>query len=99
QPELYSADALAVDVRISPEGLVTQHIKQLIPYPGALQVLDFAGGRVRLVGVRVQRGGMLVGQPIRGLAARMPDTETRVVALYRDGQSIVPDGDTLICHD
>ena len=44
--------AFAVDVPISPEQLVTDHVVRLIKYPGALQVLDFADGRVRLVGVR-----------------------------------------------
>ena len=44
--------AFAVDVPISPEQLVTDHVVRLIQYPGALQVLDFAEGRVRLVGVR-----------------------------------------------
>src|SRR5690606_12590458 len=42
--------AFAVDVPISPEQLVTEHVVRLIQYPGALQVLDFADGRVRLVG-------------------------------------------------
>ena len=44
--------AFAVDVPISPEQLVTEHVVHLIKYPGALQVLDFADGRIRLVGVR-----------------------------------------------
>jgi trk system potassium uptake protein TrkA len=87
---------LAVDVWISPEQLVTEYIEQLIRYPGALQVLDFADGRVRLVGVRALRGGLLVGQQLRTLREHVPDAEARVVAIYRNGQSIVPDGDTVI---
>ena len=54
--------AFAVDVPISPEQLVTDHVVRLIQYPGALQVLDFADGRVRLVGVKALRGGALVGR-------------------------------------
>ena len=68
--ELFTSDpsadkapnALPIDFVISPEQLVTDHIKRLIQYPGALQVLDFAGGRVRLVGVRVSEDGLLCGQ-------------------------------------
>ncbi|MCK5877984.1 MAG: NAD-binding protein, partial [Candidatus Marithrix sp.] len=37
---------LAVDVHISPEQLVTHYIQRLIDYPDALQVLDFADGKV-----------------------------------------------------
>ena len=48
---LFAQEALPVDVLISPEQLVTDYIERLIVYPGALQVLDFAGGRVQLVAV------------------------------------------------
>ncbi|MCB1625433.1 MAG: Trk system potassium transporter TrkA [Pseudomonadales bacterium] len=95
-PELFSEEALSVDVWISPEQLVTEYIERLIRYPGALQVLDFADGRVRLVSVRARPGGLLVGQRLRTLREHIPNTEGRVVAIYRGGQSIVPDGDTLI---
>ena len=49
---LFTQEAIPVDVRISPEQLVCEYVEQLILYPGALQVLDFANGRVRLVGGR-----------------------------------------------
>ncbi|MDI3260796.1 MAG: NAD-binding protein, partial [Sinobacteraceae bacterium] len=52
EDKLFLPDALAVDMRISPEQLVTEAILRLIEHPGALQVVDFADGRVRLVGVR-----------------------------------------------
>lgn len=95
---LFAEGGLAVDVWISPEQLVTEYIEQLIRYPGALQVLDFADGKVRLVGVRALRGGLLVGQKLRALREHIPNAEARVVAIYRNGQSIVPDGDTVVEH-
>ena len=49
RPALFGADALAVDVFISPERLVTEYVERLIHHPGTLQVLDFADGKVRLV--------------------------------------------------
>ncbi|MFO1426836.1 MAG: Trk system potassium transporter TrkA [Steroidobacteraceae bacterium] len=95
-PRLFSEEALSVDVWISPEQLVTEYIERLIRYPGALQVLDFADGRVRLVGLRARKGGKLVGQALRTLREHVPNTEARVVAIYRAGRSVVPDGDTVI---
>ena len=74
-PKLFADEALSVDVWISPEQLVTDYIAQLIKFPGALQVLDFADGRVRLVGIRARKGGLLVGQKLRdaqGTSSRTP---------------------------
>ncbi len=86
----------AVDMYVSPEQLVTTYIRRLIRYPGALQIVDFAGGRVRLVGVRAVQGGLLVGQQLRNIRKHLPDTDTRVIAIYRAGRSLRPEGDTVI---
>jgi trk system potassium uptake protein TrkA len=94
--ELFTQDAIPVDVRISPEQLVCEYVEQLILYPGATQVLDFAGGRVRLVGARADRDGLLVGQRIATLKEHIPNTEARIAAIYREGKAMLPDGDTII---
>jgi len=94
--QLFTQDAIPIDVRISPEQLVCEYIEQLILYPGALQVLDFSNGRVRLVGARADKRGSLVGQKIAALKEHIPNTEGRIAAIYRDGKSLQPDGDTII---
>lgn len=92
-----NSDALAVDVLISPENLVTEHILHLVRHPGALQVIDFAGGKVRLVAYRAVEGGPMVGQVIRQLKAALPKgVETRIVAIYRGREVVIPRGDTEI---
>jgi trk system potassium uptake protein TrkA len=96
RPELFSEQAIAVDVFISPEQLVTEYIARLIRHPGALQVLDFAAGKVRLVGVRAVSGGFLVGHCLRELPEHLARMEARVVAIYRGGRSIPPEGATVI---
>ncbi len=94
--KLFTQDAIPIDVRISPEQLVCEYIEQLILYPGASQVLDFANGRVRLVGVMADRDGLLVGQRIATLKEHIPNTEGRIAAIYRGGTAMLPDGDTVI---
>jgi trk system potassium uptake protein len=97
RPELFSDSAgFAVDVWVSPEQLVTEYVEQLIRHPGALQVVDFADGRVRLVGLRAVQGGLLVGQPLSNLPRHIPDVDARVAAIYRKGRSIKPEGSTVI---
>ena len=94
--KLFGETAVAVDVWISPEQLVTEYVARLIRYPGALQVLDFADGRVRLVGIRALQGGPLVGQALRALREHIPTADARVAAIYRAGKSVKPEGDTVI---
>ena len=94
--ELFSQDAIPIDVGISPEQLVCEYVEQLILHPGASQVLDFAGGRVRLVGVIADRDGLLVGQRIATLKEHVPNTEGRIAAIYRQGKAMLPDGETVI---
>jgi len=93
---LFGENGIAVDVWISPEQLVTEYVARLIRYPGALQVLDFADGRVRLVGIRARLGGPLVGQALRTLREHIPNIDARVAAIYRSGKSVKPEGSTVI---
>ena len=95
-PQLFTQEALPIDVLISPEQLVTEYVQRLIEYPGALQVLDFADGRVQLVAVRAYYGGPLVGHELRTLREHMPGIDTRVAAIFRRGTPIIPEGDTVI---
>src|SRR5690606_31257157 len=94
--ELFGTDRLAVDVCVSPEALVTEYIEQLIHFPGALQVLEFADGRVRLVAAKAHRGGALVGRPLREPPHHIPNVESRVVAIYRGGRGTIPDADPVV---
>ncbi|PHQ78694.1 MAG: Trk system potassium transport protein TrkA, partial [Coxiella sp. (in: Bacteria)] len=59
--DLYGSGNLPIDVFISPEDLVTNSVRQLIKYPGALQVLDFAYGKVKMLAVKPYYGGPLLG--------------------------------------
>src|SRR5258707_7778521 len=99
RPNLFVEGALAVDVWISPEELVTDYITHLLSYPGALQVADFADGRVQLAGVRARPEGSLVGKPLRILREHLPGSDARVAAIYRDERLIAADRDTVIAEN
>lgn len=92
----FTPEHMPIDVLINPEQVVTDGIRQLLEHPGALQVLDFAEGRIQLVAVKAYHGGPLVGQELRFLREHMPRVETRVAAIYRRGKAIIPTGNTVI---
>jgi trk system potassium uptake protein TrkA len=96
EKQLFDRLATPIDVLISPEQILTDHIQRLIEYQGALQVMDFAGGRVQLVAVRAFPGAPLVGHMVRTLKQHMPGLRTKIVVIYRQGKAIMPTGDTVI---
>ena len=96
QFEFFSREHMPIDVLINPERAVMEQIKELLQYPGALQVLDFADGRVKLVAVRTYHGGPLVGQELRSLREHIPNVDTKVVAIFRQGRPIIPTADTVV---
>jgi trk system potassium uptake protein TrkA len=92
----FLSEHFGVDHIISPEQEVTETLRRLIEHPEALQVLDFAEGKVRLVAVRAYHGGPLVGHELQDLRRHMPDVDARVAAIYRRDRGIVPKGITVI---
>lgn len=92
----FLAEHFGVDHVISPEQEVTETLRRLIEHPEALQVLDFADGRVRLVAVRAYHGGPLVGHELQDIRRHMPEVDCRVAAIYRRDRGIVPKGITVI---
>ncbi len=93
---LFVQEALPVDVLISPEYLISQYIQRLIEHPDSLQVLDFANGRIKLLALRASK--LMVGRKLRDIWALMPETEAKVVAVYRNNQSI-PVNDLVTIQD
>jgi trk system potassium uptake protein TrkA len=96
RPELFSENDIPVDFAISPEDLITDYIIEVIQHPGAFQVLDFAGGKIRMVGVKTKQQGFLVDNPIRHLHDHLGNEKVRIAAIYREGLMIAPEGDTII---
>jgi trk system potassium uptake protein TrkA len=96
EERLFSDGGLAVDHIISPEEIVTSELLRLIERPGALQVLDFANGRIQLVAIKAYHDGPLVGHQLRALKDHLSNIDTRVVAIYRQDKAIMPDGNTVI---
>ncbi len=97
EEELFGPGSIfPIDAVISPEHLITKQIMQLIEHPGALQVVDFADGKIQLAAIRANPGGNLVGHEIQDIRKYIPNIDTRVAAIYRQNQGIIPRRDTVI---
>ena len=92
-----ASDALAVDVFISPEQLVTEYVERLHPSSRRAAGARFrrrhgAPGRR----ARPSRTACWSGRACASCREHLPDIEARVVAIYRNGRCVPPDGDTVI---
>ena len=94
--KLFSPENFSVDFSICPEQILTDHIRKLIEFPEALQVLEFADGRVSMVAVRAAEGSPLIGRELSFLKTHLPNTETRVAAIFRQDRPVMPEGNTVI---
>lgn len=94
--KLFTPDHIPIDYLISPEQLVIDYIYKLIQYPGALQVVNFAAGKVSIVAAKAYYGGLLVGNPLLNLREHLPHIDTRIAAIFRQDRPIRPQGSTII---
>lgn len=85
-----------IDIVISPEQLITESIHNLVKFPGALHVSEFAGGLIRLFSIRVVATGFLTGKRIQAVKEKLSDSMTRVVAIFRDGKAVPVNGEAVI---
>ena len=85
-----------IDIVISPEKEVMNHLKELIIHPGTEQIEQFDDGKVNLVSVKAKKKGKLVGRELRGIKEDIPSTEAFVAAIYRKNKPFIPSGDTII---
>ena len=86
----------AIDIAISPELEVTQHIIDLINHPGAEQIESFANGLVKLVSVKAKKDGRLVNRELKSIKSDIPNTNMFIPTIFRKGKALIPEGSTVI---
>ncbi|MBU1169592.1 MAG: Trk system potassium transporter TrkA [Proteobacteria bacterium] len=81
-----------IDTIINPEIEVVKTIERLIQVPGALDVAEFAEGRLQLIGMRIEKGSELNGLKLADFGSRFGDKAPLVAGVVREEQMIVPRG-------
>ncbi len=85
-------EAPHIDTLINPEIEVVKTIDQLMSVPGAVDVGDFAGGKVKFVGVYLEEQSRLCGVRLADLPALLGDERPLIAAILREDQLIIPQG-------
>lgn len=87
-------EKFGVDMVIHPERTATREIIRLVRHPYATQVMEFEGGRMQMIGMRLSGSCTdVVGKTVREICESNPAFKFGVVAVLRDGKTFVPWGD------
>lgn len=84
------------DEFINPDREAAAYLQRVFEVPGACEVIDFANGRVRVVGVSLFAGSAVIGKKLKDLGGSNITGKMLVVAIARHGELIIPRGDDLL---
>ncbi|SOB57702.1 TrkA-N domain protein [Pseudodesulfovibrio profundus] len=78
---------------INPDEEVVNSVLRLMSVPGAVEINEFAGGKIRLIGMKLPEDSPIVGMQLMHLRDRIgEDLGLVIAALVRDGELIIPSG-------
>jgi trk system potassium uptake protein TrkA len=91
--EALREEPYSIDMIINPEDEAVKTIERLLQVPGAVDVGEFADGRVKVVGVRLDADCSVSGTKLVDLRKKTGNKKILVAAIMRDEKLIIPSGD------
>jgi trk system potassium uptake protein TrkA len=91
---ILTPEDMGADMIIHPEKETADAVVRLIRQSSATDVLEFAEGRIQVIGVRLERDSDLLRVPLTELVRRFGNPPMRIVAIKRLQQTIIPKGYT-----
>lgn len=93
----YLKENFDIDLMLNPELITAHEINRILMTPAALNVEDFAHGKVRLFETKVRRRSKLLGVPLKEM--KLPKGVLAGM-IFRDHRMIIPHGDdSFMVHD
>ncbi|MDP2304029.1 MAG: Trk system potassium transporter TrkA [Ignavibacteria bacterium] len=83
---------LGIDYVIYPEELAALETVKLIKRTAASDVIEFEGGKLTLIGLRIDKTAPLVNKTLIQMAQEYSAIDFRIIAIYRGIRTIIPNG-------
>lgn len=90
ESKVYLKENFNIDLMINPEYITAREINRILMTPAALNVEDFAQGKVRIFETKIQPGSQLADIPLKDL--RLPQ-DVLAGLIFRNNRMIIPHGD------
>jgi len=91
-PELFNDSNLNVDHLINPDYEAVTTIMKLLQFPGAIDVVDFNNGRIKIIGLKVENPIFYDGIELNEIREKSGLDDLVVASIYRDNEVIIPRG-------
>jgi len=85
-------DPYRIDVIINPEAEAVKAVERLLKVPGAVDVGEFADGRIKLIGVRLDSDSPVAGTKLVDLHRKTGEKKILIAAIVRKERLIIPSG-------
>lgn len=90
---LLTGEGVGITKIINPDEEVVNSILRLMSVPGAVEINEFAGGKIRLIGINLPDDSPVVGVKLMDLRGKIgEDLGIVIAALVRDDKLIIPSG-------
>lgn len=86
---------LGVDELVCPERIAAKEITNLLNNSVATEFFDFSGGLLAMYVIRLDADSPVIGRNVKELTQTYPELQVRVVALLRNGDTLIPHSDTV----
>ncbi len=95
-PDALNLKDLGIDELISPESLAAREVRYLIKTNAASESIEFENGKITLLGLDINEDAFVTGKSMSEIAGSLEERNYVVVAIKRDGETIIPKGHTVV---
>ena len=90
-----NAEKLKIDLLIHPESEAAKGAVSLLKQSAATDILEFAAGRIVLIGIQLDASAPILNQPLHQLAKKYDTLPFRTIAIQRKDITRIPKGDDI----
>ena len=83
-------EKFGIDLVIHPEKEACKEIVQLVRHSYATQVMDFEGGRIQMIGIRLDENSPIIGKSVREICDEEQNFKFGIITVLSEGESHVP---------
>ncbi len=94
--EICRSAGVHIDLIVHPESELAARILRVLRVPGVSDIVDFAGGKVKLFGMRIERDNWVVGKTLEELDRAGPPKNSLIAMIFRGPEVIIPRGNDVL---